>query len=333
VLIVDGQIVESGAVGVRAVGYSEAVTPNDRWHIGSITKSMTATLTGVLVEKGNVDWNTTVGEVFPDLVETIRPEYVAIRIDELLTQTTGLPTDVMRSPTYEALRTSDLPLNEQRRQWIAELLQMAPEGPRGMHNYSNANYVVLGAMLETVTGKVWEYLMQQHLFDPLGMTSTGFGPPGTTGATPDQPRGHIRVNGELNALQPESSADNPAVIGPAGTVHTTLDDFAVFLTTHLAGARGKDSIVSAATFDKLHSSVGANNYGMGWTTGERSWAGGRYLQHSGSNQVWFATTWIAPERNFAMLVVTNAGGGEGFAGADEAIRALSDRFDAAADLR
>jgi len=266
--------------------------------------------------------------VFPDLVESIRPEYVAIRLDELLTQTSGLSTDMMRGPTYDALRTSDLPLNEQRRRWAAELLQLAPEGPRGIHNYSNANYVVLGAMLETVSGKTWEHLMQQYLFEPLGMTSTGFGPPGTTGAAPDQPRGHIRANGELNALQPEPSADNPAVIGPAGTVHTTLADFAGFLSTHLAGARGKDGIVSAETFDKLHASVGTDNYAMGWATGERSWAGGCYLQHSGSNQVWFATTWIAPERNFAMLVVTNAGGAEGVAGADETIRALIDRFDA-----
>ena len=62
---------------------------------------------------------------------------------------------------------------EQRRQWTAELLTLAPETSRGEHLYSNANYVVAGAMLEEVTGQQWEDLMQEHVFAPLGMTSTG----------------------------------------------------------------------------------------------------------------------------------------------------------------
>jgi hypothetical protein len=53
------------------------------------------------------------------------------------------------------------------------------------------------------------------------------------------------------------------------------------------------------------------------------------LQHTGSNQIWYAATWIAPERDFAILAVTNAGGDAGREGTDVAVRALIDRFDAA----
>ncbi len=53
------------------------------------------------------------------------------------------------------------------------------------------------------------------------------------------------------------------------------------------------------------------------------------MQHTGSNQIWFASMWISPKRDFAVLAVTNAAGDDGREGTDEAIRALIDRFNAA----
>ena len=329
VLIRGDQIVEMGAVGIRAAQSSTPVTTGDRWHLGSITKAMTATLAAVLVEQGTIEWSTTVGEVFPGLVGRIRPEYVDVRLDELFYHTSGLPNDVTKTPSWETLRNSSAPLTEQRRQWSGELLALRPETARGTHRYSNAGYVVAGAMLEAVTGEPWEDLMQREVFDALGMTSTGFGAPGTVGATPDEPRGHVRDDGRWIALQPNRDADNPAVMGPAGTVHSTFSDFARYMAAHLAGARGENGLVSAETFGKLHAPASGTEYALGWGVGERSWARGRVLQHSGSNTVWYATLWIAPERDFAMLAVTNAGGDDARDGTDEAIGVLIERFEAA----
>ncbi len=98
VLIRSGQIVETGAVGVRAAGSPEPVTTGDRWHLGSITKAMTATLAATLVEQGVIEWSTTIQEVFPDLVGNIRSEYVDVRLDELLYHTAGLPTNSSTTP-------------------------------------------------------------------------------------------------------------------------------------------------------------------------------------------------------------------------------------------
>ena len=86
--------------------------------------------------------------------------------------------------------------------------------------------------------------------------------------------------------------------------------------------------MTVETFGKLHSPAPGTAYALGWAVPERPWAGGRALQHSGSNQIWFAIMWILPERDFAMLAVTNAGGDAGNEGTDDAIRALIDRFDA-----
>jgi CubicO group peptidase (beta-lactamase class C family) len=329
VLIRSGEVVEIGAVGVRAVGSPEPVTVGDRWHMGSITKSMTSTLAGVLVEQGVIDWHTTVGDVFPDLSESVRPEYADVRLEELLSHTAGLPVDWMQIPSYRTSWESTTPLSGQRHEWAAELLALAPETPRGTHCYSNASYIVAGAMLETVTGKQWEDLVKRNLLSPLGMTSTGFGAPGSIGAVPDEPRGHLGVPGELRPLQPDRRADNPPAAGPAGTVHTTLVDFSRYMAAHLAGARGEAGLVTAETFGKLHSPAPGTRYALGWNVGEHSRAGGRVLFHTGSNAAWTATIWIAPERDFAILTATNAGGDAGSTGADEALRALIDRCNAA----
>ncbi len=130
-----------------------------------------------------------------------------------------------------------MPTREHRRLWAAEILARVPESSRGAHSYSNHNYVVAGAMFEELTGELWEDLMQRAVFEPLRMTSTGFGAPGTVGEVPDEPRGHTRRDGEWVAYQPVVTADNSPVLGPAGTAHTTLLDFARYMAAHLAGAR------------------------------------------------------------------------------------------------
>ena len=262
VLVHRGKIVETGAVGVRAVGSLEPVTTGDRWHLGSVGKSMTATLAAVLVEDGAIDWNTTIGEVFPKLAESTRSEYADVRLHELLSHTSGLPHETP-IPSFSTFQSGTAPLREHRRQWAAELLGRAPETSRGTHLYGNANYMVAGSMLEAVTGEQWEDLMMRNVFAPLGMTSTGFGAPGTVGETPDEPRGHLRTEGELRSLQPDRGADNSAAIGPAGTVHTTLADSALYMAAHLAGARGEGGFVSVETFDKLHSPAPGTNYALG----------------------------------------------------------------------
>lgn len=329
VLIKNGEIVETGAVGIRSVGSTEPVTTGDRWHVGSIGKSMTATLAAVLVEEGVINWDTTIGEVFPDLAESTRPEYADVRLEELLSHTTGLPKDERQVPSFSTFRSSTEPKREHRRQWTAEILALVPESPRGEHSYSNTNYIVAGAMLEELTGELWEDLIRRAVFEPLGMTSTGFGAPGTVGEVPDEPRGHTRRNGKWVAYQPLSTADNAPALSPAGTAHTTLADSARYMAAHLAGARGEGGLVTAETFDKLHAPAPGTSYALGWSVGEKRWAGGRTLQHLGSNQIWYANMWIAPERDFAMLTVTNAGDGAARESTDVAIRALIDRFDAA----
>lgn len=310
VLIQNGTIIEIGAVGTRAVGEQEAVTTADQWHLGSITKSMSSTLAAVLIERGLFDWDTTVADVLMLDIPDIRSEYRDVRVEQLMAHTGGLPVDITQSSAFQAgdvNDTSTLSMTERRLVWSADLLRLPPDASVGTHLYSNANYIVLGAVMEKVTGELWEDLMEREVFAPLGMFETGFGPPGIAGMR-IQPWGHVNQGGNWEPIDPGSfDADSAQALGPAGKVHSTLRDFSAYLSAHLGGERGNDGLLRASTFARLHAPQPGTGYAGGWETNSSGWAGSPSFWHNGSNGRWFAHTVIAPDRNAAVLVVTNAG--------------------------
>ena len=90
-----GKILAAGAVGTRRLGTDTPVTINDRFHIGSDTKAMTSLLAGMLVEEGKLRWNTTVGEIYPELVDKMSKGVKDITLEQLLSHTSGIPGDSM----------------------------------------------------------------------------------------------------------------------------------------------------------------------------------------------------------------------------------------------
>lgn len=328
ILISDGSIVEMAAVGSRALGEQEAVTAADQWHLGSITKSMSSTLAAVLIERGLLDWDMTVADILLTDVPDMRSEYHDVRLEQLMAHTGGLPVDITLAAAFQngdVNDTSPLPMTERRFLWAADLLRLAPDASLGTHRYSNANYIVLGAIIENVTGELWEDLMQREIFAALGMIETGFGPPGIAGMRV-QPWGHVDQGGNWEPVDPGSNAaDNALAIGPAGTVHSTMADFSIYMAAHLAGERGIDGLLLASTFARLHSAQSGTNYAGGWVTNGSGWSGRPSFWHNGSNGRWFAHTVIAPDRNAAVFVATNSGS---WAAVEEFIDVMIQRFEA-----
>ena len=302
-----------GAVGLRKVGSPEPITVNDIVHIGSCTKAMTATLIGLLVDEGKLTWQTTLGQVFPERSKNLSADVRSLSIVRLLEHRAGLPHDPPswwdlpgKTPTEKRFALLDGPLK-------APLLSK----PGTKYEYSNLGYALAGAMAEKVMGRSWEDLMRERLFKPLGMTSAGFGPPGTPGKV-DQPWGHVKEGDTAKPIQ----GDNAAALGPAGTVHCTMADWVKFASLHMLAAEGKPKLLKAATFRVLHTPPAGGDYAGGWIVTDRPWAGGRALTHSGSNTMWYCTVWIAPVKNFAALVATNIGGDGAAAACDKAIEGL-----------
>ena len=246
------------------------------------------------------------------------------QLDELLSHTSGLDHDAIDDSFLLAFSTNPAPLTTQRRQAVEGLLTIAPGQPRGTFKYSNAGYLLAGAMLEAVAGKSWEELIQTNVFAPLGMNSTGFGAPGTSGQR-NQPWGHLPNGNGWRAIDPSDlEADNPAVLGPAGTVHSTMNDIALYMAAHLAGALGNDGLVSKGSYEKLHTPFPGTQSSLGWVD-----LGGGILWHNGSNNRWFAQLAIIPEIDGAFFMVTNVGVELGDKVTSEVGEITSKRFQAA----
>ncbi|MFM9994315.1 MAG: serine hydrolase domain-containing protein [Phycisphaerales bacterium] len=316
-----------GAVGVRKAGGEERVTTDDLWHIGSCTKAMTATMIATLVQDGTLSWGVTLAEAFPDV--EMHEEWRGVTLTQLLTHRAGFAHGPNAPGLWVRLRRHTGTPVEQRRLMLVETLKLAPEFEPGTKmQYSNTGFGVAGVIAETETKTPWEDLMRGRLFHPLGMTSAGFGAPGTPGAV-DQPWGHTAIG---TPIEPGPNADNPAAIGPGGTVRLSLRDWAQFVALHLReAAPGEPAVVTAESLALLHTPPhdGFGDYAFGWSVGTRGWAKGdapgdtgRTLSHNGTNTLWYAVTWLAPERGFAVLVATNQGGDAGAKATDDAAAAM-----------
>src|SRR5439155_768520 len=150
--------------GVRKAGEDEPVTVNDLVHIGSNTKAMTATVIALLVEKKKLRWDSTVGQVLPDLKGKIHDDYLGVTLAQLLAHEGGVVRgvnwrDAPADKTTRAQRVALLPV----------ILKDAPaDKPGTKFAYSNAGYVVAAAMAEAAADASWEDLMTETLFKPLG---------------------------------------------------------------------------------------------------------------------------------------------------------------------
>ena len=316
-----GKLVANAATGVRELGSAERVTTDDRWHLGSCTKSMTATLAGMLVDEGKLHWSSTIAEIFPELEDSMRPAWRSVTLEQLLTHRSGAPEHPPVDVWAEALRRKGTP-TEQRLAILRGMVCEPPEEPRGKKFiYSNEGYAIAGAMIERVTGCAWEDLMRQRLFEPLGMKSAGFGEPASPGKV-DQPWGHLGQLGELRPVAPGPMADNPPAIGPAATVHASLADFARYASWHSDWEHAEPRLLTEETFARLHKRIPGQDYAMGWLVEDRDWGGGDVLWHTGSNAMFYAVMWVAPEKETVFVAATNAAHEEADDACNEAVVTL-----------
>ena len=285
----------TGARGVRHAG-GAAATAADLWHLGSNTKAMTAALYGRLVDQGRASWTATLGALLPDV--TMAEVWRDVPMTRLMSHRAGL-TDATALGTAWLMtaRADPRPLPEQRTALAAAMLAAPPAGTPGTFGYANSNYILIGAIIERITGASWEDAMRAELFEPLGITTGGFGAP-----KGDQPWGHS--GGQ--AVDPSGPVtDNPAAMGPAGVVHMSLEDYGRFLRVFLGGGAGWLTPETVAT---LMRPVGEGQppYAGGWITPpDQPWAQGPCLTHDGSNTMWYVSTWVAPGLGKAFVAVSN----------------------------
>jgi CubicO group peptidase (beta-lactamase class C family) len=338
-VVIAGELTACGAVGTRRVGTDTPVKIADRFHIGSDTKAMTALLAAMLVENGKLGWGTTVADIFPELGDKMAANVGTVRLDQLLSHTSGIPSDndFHENLLFNSFSQTRVNLDGLRYWVVKGLLPQPLQSPPGERfAYANMGYLLAGAMIERVTGSTWEELVATRIFDPLGLASAGFGPQAQLGRV-DAPLGHRPLeDGTLKAMLSGPNGDNPEILGPAGTVHLSILDFAAWASWNSGQGRRGPALVSADTLRKLQTPVvdiparpdtkpgtpPPGRYGLGWVTVQLPFAAEPFLFHGGSNELNLAYVMFEPKADFAMVLATNVGGDK----ADNALRALGEEL-------
>ena len=162
-IVKDGNVIYTRAIGYGEINGTEKkpLTAANRFRIGSITKMFTAAMILQLVEEGKLKLNDTLDKFFPQV-----PNAPKITIEQILWHRSGIPN--VKRDQSPGQKISTIPITKDER--LAQIVNAAPDfEPGTKHLYSNSGYFVLGLILEKVTGKSYEEVLQEK-------TKTGFGP-------------------------------------------------------------------------------------------------------------------------------------------------------------
>lgn len=291
----DGKIFATAVTGVRRADRSDHIMQGDSWMIGSTGKPQTVAMIARLVDRGVLSWNAPLSKMLPALTDQMRPEYRTVTLVQLLSHHAGLPENVDDSEFFQSFFTDKRPLGAQRLAYITRALRDAPiYAPGSDFGYSNTGFLIAAVVAERATGKSYETLMRREIFQPLGMTSAGFGalPPG-------QPTGH-------DAGKPVGPS-NPAMFAPAGNLHMSIGDWARFCLDQLSGSKGHGRLLAPATYLLMQTAQPNGPTALDWGV-QSSIAGrqGPVLVHGGSDGYWFAYVVLFPRSGNGALVIDNA---------------------------
>jgi CubicO group peptidase (beta-lactamase class C family) len=296
VAVIRSDGIDAAVTGRRRLDVDDPAETGDRFHLGSNTKAMTATLAAIFVERGLIAWDTTAREVL-----SVGQAHPNVTLTALLTHAAGVrPLEEDEEIAALALTPASPP--EERLELARILLADEPAfTPGTAHRYSNGGYAIAAAMVERVAGSSWEALIQMEIFEPLGMDA-GLGWPARNGAP--QPWGHVEEDGELRPHDPDGPYRLGAETAPAGDVNASISSYAEFVQMHLRGLQGTSALVTAETFRHLHTP--AEGYAFGW--GVQQFEGATTSVHSGSADTFYAVVVLQAERDLAVATVANAAG-------------------------
>lgn len=293
-----------------------AITPQTPFAIGSLTKSFTALSIMQLVEAGKVVLDAPVQQYVAWFEVADADASAQITVRQLLNQTSGL-----------SRATGIRPLLEQRSETIEQYVRSLRDAdlnrPVGeSYEYSNANYVTLGLIVETVSGQHYGDYIREHIFKPLDMRAS------YTSFDEGRQNGMSDLHQFWFGLPIATQTPNLPSLIPAGFLVASAEDMAHYLSMYLndgayqgrqiLSPAGIRAMLAPATNEFQRTLLGTEftaRYGMGWFTGP--FGDTPALWHLGELPTFNAWMIVLPETNQAVVVLINAGNQVPIAGANE----------------
>ncbi|MDH5365012.1 MAG: beta-lactamase family protein, partial [Dehalococcoidia bacterium] len=298
-VVKDDEVVLAHGFGVTNIDTETPVTPETIFAIGSSTKAFTATLVGMLVDEGKMDWDNPITDYLPYFTLNIESddENVETTIRDLLCHRTGYPRMGLLFASGEIPREEVL-----RAATVAEPYTQFRE----KFYYSNVMYMAAGVAAARAAGTDWDILIAERIFEPLVMESTST----SISQAQTDPRLSLGYlwDEDLQAYKhkPMRNVDN---IGPSGSINSNVLDMAQWLRLQLGmgqyeGLRLISEEQLRETWTSQIEITEGVSYGLGWML--REWEGQPVVEHGGNIDGFSAEVALLPESNLGFVLLTNA---------------------------
>ncbi len=296
----DDQVIISKGYGYADMEWDIKITPETKFQIGSVTKVFTATVIAKLIDEGKLNLQTRLSAVLPWYRKDIGDK---VTIDQLLNHTSGIPNYFGRqNKSMDEIMADfgfgDINKLEFAKRFCSYDLEFEP-GTKW--KYSNSGYFLLGLIIEHITGKPYSRVVQEMIFDPLGMESSGDIQPDPEAIVKNIATGYVKNFGGYS----RASYWNLSTTYAAGSLYSTPADLMKFNR-----ALYTDTFVSARSKQAMFT-PGLNGYGCGWELREipigADSAKKKIQTHEGYLRAWHSRIYRIPEDGYFIVILSNAG--------------------------
>ena len=290
IVVRDGRVIFRKAYGLANLELGVPMRPEMVFQVGSVTKQFTSAAVLMLVEQGKINLD--------DDFRSYLPEYpdkgARITVEHLLTHTSGIKSYTDDSKWFAMWRQDLTP---------AEIIAITKDQPLDFPPgtkflYNNTGYVILGAIIEKVTGQAYGEFIRKNIFEPLGMKSSHYGT--NFGLVPNRAYGYSK-DGQAIVNAPFLSMTQPFA---AGSIESTVDDLAIW---DAAVSSGK--LLTRTSWDRMFTSYElaggeAAHYGYGWDV--EQFEGRRVYRHSGGIPGYMSEVLRMPDDRIYVALLTNS---------------------------
>ena len=282
----DGKPVAAKGYGLADADAKTPIKPDTKFRIGSVTKQFTASLILMLQEDGKLN----VQDPVCKYLDACPAAWQPVTLHHLLSMTSGI-TSITSLPNWRTeQRFKDLTPVEA----IAQVSSLPLKAKPGeVYEYSNTNYIALGHIIEKVSGKTYEQVLNERIIKPLGLKNTGLD--GKSKQLPNAALGNTFRNGG------NARAESSSIITPfsAGSMYSTTEDLYAWQTALLNGRVFKNK----ATLDAMLT-PNKNNYGYGFIVVTDS-KGRKRVTHGGGIEGFLSDAVYFPEEKLFIAALTN----------------------------
>ncbi|UCH15311.1 MAG: beta-lactamase family protein, partial [Bacteroidales bacterium] len=291
--------------GVKEAGTNDSVDINTVFRIGSVSKGFAAVITGIMIKKNVLNWDDKVKTHLSDflLKDSVNTNELTIR--NIISHTTGLPKH-----TYTNLLDRNVPYDD-----IIKLLVDVPaiSAPGEVYSYQNVVFSLIGNILQKITGKCYNSLVVEEIFEPLEMHNSSIDFYNLVNSN-NLARPHVKIN---NTYKSRKNSEKYYSVSPASGVNMSISDMSKWLAALLGNNPDVIDTVLLKEIFKPHirtyikykyykywKDLGDLHYGLGWRV--FNYRGKEIIYHGGYVNGYRAEVALSPEEGIGIAVLMNS---------------------------